>query len=314
MKHYLDIERIKPKYENAFEIGEDIIIEEKVDGSNSSIVYDSKTDSVLAFSRRQQLTETKTLNGFWEWVQRLPKTAIKIATNYGRYIIFGEWLVHNKISYPDNKYNNFYMFDVYDTTDECYLSYEQALAIYNGLEKALMKADERIYFVPVFYEGPFKGWDKTYEYIGRSDLGAAPCGEGIVVKSQERLTDKNNRIPFYIKIVSDHFSEVQKVKKVPTPEELEKKNALRNYAATVVTIRRCEKMLRRLVEDGIIPADWDEHNMGVIAKNIGRLMYEDCLKEEEDTVKAIENFGKICNSLTMEYVRTILNERNKVKD
>jgi hypothetical protein len=54
--------------------------------------------------------------------------------------------------------------------------------------------------------------------------------------------------------------------------------------------------------------------MGIIAKNINKLMYEDCVKEEPDTVNAIEGFGKICGSLTMEYVREILKERTEVKD
>lgn len=313
-KHYMDIERVKPAYENAFEIGEDIVVEEKLDGSNVAIAYDPIIDTVKAFSRRQELNETKTLNGFWEYVQRLPKQAIEIATSYGRYILFGEWIVRNKIHYPDSMLHTFYMFDVYDLIDECYLSFDDALAIYSGLARAAMQEGEQVYFVPVFYDGPFKGWNHLKEFIGRTDVGGEPCGEGIVIKSQERLQDTNSKRPIYLKLVSEQFAEVQKTKKPVSPEELEKKTALRNYAATVVTYRRCEKKLQNLIEDNIIPENWDEHNMGTIAKTLPKLMYDDCLKEEEDTVKAIEGFGKICQGLTMEYVRQILNKKNEVKD
>ena len=88
------------------------------------------------------------------------------------------------------------------------------------------------------------------------------------------------------------FAEAVKKSCDGTKDE-KKKEALRNYAATIVTKRRAEKLLQKMVEDQIIPENWDEHDMGTIAKNINRLMYNDCKKEEPETVMAIENFGKI---------------------
>lgn len=103
------------------------------------------------------------------------------------------------------------------------------------------------------------------------------------------------------------FSEVHKDHKKPIdPEELKKKEFLRNYTATIVTQRRTEKLLQKMIEDNIIPENWDEHDMGTIVKHINKLMYEDCKKEEPETVIAIEGFGKICGGLTMEYVRNML--------
>ena len=312
-KKYMNIERLKINYENCFDIGEEITISEKIDGSNASFSYDPETDSILAFSRRQPLNEINTLNGFWEWTQRLDKQAIIIATQGGRLVIFGEWLTKHSVSYPENRMKNFYMFDVWDTETEEYLPFEDVSAIYAGLSKAIEKNQEVIYMAPIFYQGPFNNWKEVYSFVGKTELEAAPCGEGIVVKSQERLKDNNSRRPIYLKIVSEQFAEVKKTKKPLDPEELKKKEALRNYASTVVTYRRAEKIIQKMIEDNIIPEDWDEKDMGVIAKNIGKLMYADCLKEEEDTVKAIENFGKICNGLTMEYVRKMLKERTEVK-
>lgn len=231
--------------------------------------------------------------------------------------IANNFIVHNckhTISYDDVFYKNFYLFDIWDTVEESWLPFEDVLAIFNGLAGPTMKAMETIYMAPIFYTGPFRGWDHVYSFIGQTNLNAQPCGEGVVVKSQERLKDNDSRRPIYLKLVAEKFSEVHKDHKKPIdPEELKKKEALRNYAATVVTRRRIEKLLEKLIEDQIIPCNWDETNMGTIAKNINRLAYEDCLKEEPETVQAIEGFGKICGGLTMEHVRQILKERTEVK-
>ena len=206
------------------------------------------------------------------------------------------------------------MFDVWDTVTEQYLPFEDVSAIYSGFAKAIEKDEEVIYLAPIFYIGPFKGWEHIYKMVGQTLLDAEPCGEGVVIKSQDRLDNKFSGTPAYVKIVSEKFSEIHKDYKKPVDlEELKKKEALRNYAATIVTKRRTEKLLQKMIEDQIIPEDWDGRSMGTIAKNINRLMYNDCKKEEPETVMAIENFGKICSGLTMEHVREILKERTEVK-
>lgn len=308
-KHYISIQRLKEQYSDCFSKGEEIVVEEKIDGSNASIMYDSATDQILAFSRRQQLSQTNTLNGFWEWAQRLPKQAVAIATNYGRYVLFGEWSSKHAVSYPEHFTNKFFMYDVWDTEDQCWLPFEDVLAIYNGLSSQVRSVMETIYFAPVFYTGPFMSWEHLYGMVGDSTLAASPCGEGIVIKSQDRLNDANSRKPSYLKIVSEKFSEVHQAKKPIDPEIVKKKEVLRNYAATIVTRRRIEKLLEKLIEDQIIPENWDSSHMAIIAKNINTLAYNDCLKEEPDVVQSIEGFGKFCGSLTMEHVKTILKER-----
>lgn len=47
-KRYVNIERVKEKYANKFVVGEPVIIQVKIDGSNSSIAYDKETDSLIA--------------------------------------------------------------------------------------------------------------------------------------------------------------------------------------------------------------------------------------------------------------------------
>lgn len=298
MKHYMDIERLKEKYTSCFTVGENITITEKVDGANASIKYNPETDEIEAFSRKNKLDGMNTLRGFWNFVMTLDKNAIKNITENGRYIIFGEWLVNHTIHYPDEVFNNFYMFDMYDTETENYLPWK---IVKKTADTLCLKT------VPLFYEGKFESWEKVQEYVGRTELNAEPSGEGIVIKSQDRLSDENNRIPIYVKIVAEKFSEVHKSKPhVVDPEKLAKAQAELEKAATVVTPRRFEKIIQKMIDEEIIPAEFDEHDFGTISKTIPRLMYEDCVKEEPETVYAIENFGKLCAKLSMQYVREMV--------
>lgn len=307
-KKYVDIERLKTSYSEAFEIGEEITLSENVDGANASFSYDPDAQSIVGFSRRQQLNEMNTLQGFWEYIQTMNPEDINQLTQGGRYIIFGEWLVKNKITYPADRYRKFYLFDVYDTLAEQYLPWCKVYGFYQALSRSY-----EIYIAPIFYEGPFKGWEHVQSYVGQTCLDATPCGAGVVIKSQDRLSNReNSRRPRYLKLVSEKFAEVQKTKKPVDLETLKEREVMRNLAATIVTERRIEKMLAGLRDDGIIPEDWGAHDMGIIAKNIVKRTYEDCMKEERDTAEMIPEFGKICASLTMEHVRHILAEKERI--
>jgi ATP-dependent RNA circularization protein (DNA/RNA ligase family) len=246
-KKYVDILRVKASFAEVF--SDDIItITEKVDGSNASIAYDAATDTVCTFSRRQPLDETRNLNGFYEWVMSIPKEIVINLTENGKYIIFGEWLVKNKIQYPDDKYKKFYLFDVYDTETECYTPYERVESVHNVLKGYGAQ------LAPLFYHGEWVSWDHVQNFVGKTELGATPCGEGVVIKSQTRLTDKyNSRRPKHLKVVSEHFAEVQKTKAPIDPEILKTREAQRELAATIVTRRRIEKGLEKIRDDGIIP-------------------------------------------------------------
>ena len=147
MKKYVDIERFKEKYDTVFSIGEQVTITEKVDGSNASFTYDPTTNTVLAFSRKNQLNEANNLNGFWNWAQQLDVAQIDLLTQHGRYVVFGEWLTKHTIKYPETRYKNFYMFDVWDTETEEYLPHEDTYAIFKGLENAASLTQQVIYFI-----------------------------------------------------------------------------------------------------------------------------------------------------------------------
>ena len=307
MKKYLDIERCKQKYAETFNVGEDIVIQEKIDGSNASIRYDEESGTLKAFSRRLELSADNTLNGFWDYVQTLNLDTFKEILG-SRYIVFGEWMgAKHAIKYPENVYGKFWMFDVWDTQTEQYLPYEETRSFYDKLI-ACGNEDNKFNFVPVFYIGKFESWEKTSELVGRTEVGAEPTGEGIVIKRQNCLDSKSSRLPFYVKIVSEQFSEVHKSKKQKAidPEAIAKKEANLALAATIVTPQRVQKMIYKFIEDGLLPQDWDEHNLKDISKILPNAIYKDCVKEENETVQQVEDFGKVAAKLSMSIVRDLI--------
>ena len=216
--------------------------------------------------------------------------------------IANNFIVHNckhTIRYPEDKMKQFYVFDVYDTETEQYMPWEftKQIAEFIGLKT-----------VPLFYDGPFTSWEDIYTLVGKTEMGGEPTGEGIVIKSQDRLDNKFSGTPEYVKIVAKEFSEVHQSKpqKEIDPEKLAAKQAAEDLAATIVTSRRVEKSIQKLIEDSIIPENWDEKDLGTIAKHLPRAVYNDCVKEEPETVDKIENFGKICGSLTMKLARELV--------
>lgn len=297
MKKYVDIERLKDKFAEAFKVGEHITITEKIDGANASITV-GEDGKLIAFSRRNELTPESNLQGFYEYVQSLDPTMISCVLST-RYIFFGEWLVKHTIKYPQEKMKQFYVFDVWDTEIEQYIPWEQTkqMAEFCGLK-----------MVPVFYDGPFTSWEHVYSFVGKTEMGGEPTGEGVVIKSQDRLDNKFSGTPAYVKIVAKEFSEVHQSKpqKDIDPAKIAARQAAEALAETIVTSRRVEKAIQKFVEDGIVPENWDEKDLGTIAKNLPRAIYNDCVKEEPETVAQIENFGKICGSLSMKLARGLI--------
>lgn len=297
-KSYMDINRFQTKYSDGFNVGDSIVIQEKIDGANASFIYDEEEDYIDCYSRKKTLDSDNTLNGFWNFVQTLDKDKYK---KYKNYRFFGEWLIKHKVVYPEDKQNKFYLFDIWDENNKKYLDWNSVCDIAKdiGLET-----------VPAFYEGLFISWEDCNKYVGKTKMGGE-YGEGIVVKSMTMLNNPNTKLPFYVKIVAENFSEVQKSKvhKVDL-EALQEKERLYNLAETIVTKNRIEKIIMKLVDNGDLRPDWDETDMKLIAKNLPKEVYGDCVKEEPEVVEEIgKTFGSIASKISMKYAREILANR-----
>nr|WP_051464596.1 RNA ligase family protein [Clostridium sp. 12(A)] len=294
----MDIERLKEKYADGFQVGDHIVVQEKIDGANFSFRYDEEKDSIKAFSRKRELEFGNNLRGAWEWSQKIDNTLVKNILG-NDLVLFGEWLVSHTIVYPDCRYQNAYFYDVWDSENGRYLSQVEVFDIVNKLG---------LTYVPVFYNGEFISWDHLREFVGRTGLGGSQ-GEGIVVKNMTRLNDPNTRLPFYTKIVGDYFSEKKSIKKFDD-SKLEQRSKNQELVNSVVTEARVRKLLHKMVDEDLIPINWDENNMAAIAKTIGKEVYSDCMKEEPDTVELVgKTFGKLASGTAMKIVKTMINSR-----
>ena len=302
-KKFMDISRIKEETEltvantNGFEVGDQIVIQEKVDGSNAGIAYDVETDKLVAYSRKNELRFDMTLNGFWNWVQELNVEPFK---KYPDYVFFGEWLVSHTIKYVADAYKKFYFYDVYDKKNECYLPQTEV--------KRLAEEMNFIY-VKTYYVGEFISWEHCKSFMGESDI-AVDVPEGVVVKNQSKLNDPNSRTPFVLKIVNDKFSEIKKDnhrQKVEDPQKLAAQEKARNIVEQIVTKNRVQKEIHKMIDEGILLEKIEPKDMRIVAQNLPKRIYEDCIKEENEMViEAGEFFGKMCGSATMNFAKEII--------
>ena len=299
-KKFMDIERLKINYSDGFQKDDIIQISEKIDGANAAIRYDFKTDSIIAQSRKHIISIDNNLRGFYQWSQTLDKKLVKSILG-DNLVLFGEWLAPHSVKYPEERYNHAYFYDIYDTEKELYLPQDKVKEIVDSLS---------LTYVPVFYEGEFISWEHCQSFVGRTNLGGE-YGEGIVCKNQTRLNDPNTRLPFYIKIVGDKFQEIkgQKHVKVVDSEKLKSMEEDKALAETIVTEARVVKLLNKFVDEGILPENWGAKEMPIVAKNLTKAVYDDCVKEEPDTVKQISNFGKVANGIAMQIARNIMKQR-----
>ena len=300
-KKFMDISRIKQDTEfmtsntNGFEVGDLIVIQEKVDGSNVSMVYDTETDRLMAFSRKKELSYNMTLNGFWNWVQTLD---VGLFRKYPDYVFFGEWLCSHLVKYIPEAYKKFYFYDVYDKKNECYLSQTEVKRL----------ADEIGFtYVKTHYVGEFISWEHCKSFMDKSDI-AIGMPEGIVVKNQSKLNYPNSRTPFVLKLVNKEFAEIQKSKiRVDDPVKVAEKNRVKMIVEQIVTRNRIQKELHKMIDEGVLPENLDASDMITIARTLPKRIYEDCIKEEKELVDACgEHFGKMCGQLSMVYARNII--------
>lgn len=299
-KSFMDIQRLKEGFADDFRPGDEIVIQEKFDGSNASFRYDVETGKLVAFSRRQTLNPLdNTLSGFYNYIQSLNADEFK---DYPDYVVFGEWSgARNAIIYYPECTKKWYVFDIYDVNEQVYLQQSEVkkFAEEHGLD-----------YINTYYVGPFISWDHVMSFMGTSAYG--DIQEGIIVKNQTKLNDPNTRLPFVVKIVGEKFHEIKKTnhaKKVVDPKKLQERAAAQELTESIVTRRRVEKELYKMRDDGIIPADWCEKDMKTVARELPSRIYQDCIKEEPETVTEIgQFFGKFCSSTAMKYARNILGD------
>lgn len=305
MKHYMDIENlraetidlgngmVRERNDQAFEEGDHINVTEKIDGSNASVALNPETGKLEAFSRKQALSPTSTLNGFYNYVQELdPKDFSE------NIIVFGEWTgARNKIVYDKAKTGKWYVFDIYDKKLGRY---------WKQYDVRKFCVDRKLNFVHLLYDGPFRGWNFLKEFCEKPSYGDVQ--EGIVVKNMKKLVDQKNKFPVYLKIVNTSFKEsMVKAPKEVDPEKEAGKALAAELASQIVTENRVSKMMLKLRDEGVLSDSLTPDDMKTIAKYLPARIYEDCVKEEPEIVERMGEFGgKAISALTMRIARTLV--------
>ena len=132
--------------------------------------------------------------------------------------------------------------------------------------------------------------------------------EGIVVKNQTKL-DADIRAPKYLKIVNDAFKEsmAKKEKKEVDPEVQKEMDNAKSLMASIVTEARVHKAILKLVDEGILPAELTPKCMGTVMKNLPAMIWNDVVKEENETVSAAGAYaGKFCSGLVAEHAKKLI--------
>lgn len=211
-KKYQHLERFGTPEVQDIEIGKCYVFP-KLDGTNAQLWWNG---GLQGGSRNRQLSVDNDNAGFYQWALQ-QKNIIEFMSKHSTIRLYGEWLVpHTLRTYVDDAWKDFYVFDVYDETNNRYMSYEEykeTLDEYN------------INYIPPLcvIKNPsddtlFKCLDKNF-YLIKDNEGT---GEGIVIKNYEYKNPYGRTV--WAKIVRNEFK--AKNQKVFGPSEIKEKSTV----------------------------------------------------------------------------------------
>lgn len=267
MKMYCKIKRPdNAKYQ--IEKGEKIVIQEKLDGSNTAIYNDN--GNIRYFSRSRELKGEDGLGGFKKWIQQKEN---KILDNLPvGYVLYGEWLEQGKINYnslaKQRKIEPYYAFDLAKKIEGRPTEDEDITRTFASIEEMKEIAEKiGLKTVPELKIMNFTNYEELkQEYVDnqKSALEGADCiREGIVIKT---LNGEKR-----IKIVGDNFQEVKSIKKTETKSPFA-------FLDKYITPARICKFLTVLGIENPKPEDYRE-----IFKNLD-IISQDILEEEKEQI------------------------------
>lgn len=165
-----------------------VVVQEKVDGANTSIWID---DGVIKCgSRTRELPDTESFNGFVEWVRNDVVIADYLRNN-PTHTLYGEWLVRHTIAYNETSYKKWYLYDILTEDGFMDLGVVVTIAKKYGFD-----------YPTIFAEGVLT-LDEIKSHVGKTTLGEH--GEGIVLKRFGFVNKFGDHC--YAKIVTEKFKE-----------------------------------------------------------------------------------------------------------
>jgi hypothetical protein len=286
---------------------------EKLDGANAQISWDEKNEEICFFSRNRllghitkesKLTECDEFRGFAKWVMEHFDALKSYFLSYPNVTLMGEWLVKHSISYGDEYWNNFYIFDIYNRATNTYIPYVLSGImpdVWNdlmSLQFTLIPCDDVLY-------NPTK--EMLQEYLKSPSMCKSAIREGIVIKNYSFI-NKYGRTP-YAKLLSTHFNEVktkkQAIQLAPDAIELA-------IVDKYCTYYRVEKLCNKIKTNDSI-----ELEMSHIPRVINTVWYDiitedmnDILKKFKDPTINFKVLKKLVFEKAKEYYITLLERNN----
>lgn len=287
MKMYCKIKRPDNTREQ-IEKGERIVIQEKIDGSNTTIY--NANGKLKYFSRSQELIGDDGLNGFVVYIKKYEKKILKILPN--GYAIFGEWLGQGKIQYnslaKQGKISPYYIFDIASKIIPKQIEDEDFER--NFIDIGMMKNFALLIglnTVPEIDIITFNNYDdiKT-KYVDNQKSMLTDCiREGVVIKT----LDGTKRI----KIVGDTFQEVKNLKNIKTESPYA-------FLDKYITPARIYKFLDKIGQIHSKPENYKE-----IFKQLD-VISEDIISEEKEEI--IKDVIKIIKKQSVNNIKEYLKQ------
>lgn len=190
-KHYGKIKRLGSEEVEGILNGT-CVIQEKVDGANTSIWLDTEGNFKMG-SRTRILKDDEEFNGFVPYVKSHIGVHNLLAAR-PNFRLFGEWLVRHTIRYKETAYKKFYLFDIWDDEHQCYVSPDE---VRNWAEVF------QIDIVPQYDVVQKPTIEYLQEFVGKTQFGDR--GEGIVIKNYKYINSFGDLT--FAKLVEHSFLE-----------------------------------------------------------------------------------------------------------
>lgn len=186
-------------YKSVFQEGDQVIITEKIHGSNARYTY--RDGHMYAGSRR--LWKKETSKNIWRRVLELNSNIEAWCREFPEYTLFGE-VVPTQGGYDYGATSDqpkFFMFDI-RTPDGQWLQHHEAIS---------MLKSYAILTVPFLYEGAFSEKNVAAWVDGPTFAGGRHIREGIVIKATPERDDVYHLGRAQLKLVSNLFLDKEKV-------------------------------------------------------------------------------------------------------
>ena len=247
---YIHLERSTRNEVQGF-ISKSVLIQPKMDGSNSSIWVDDE-GKIACGSRTREISIEKDNAGFAYYITNSNDTEINALKDWlldnPSYIIYGEWLGGvdgRKFVGSIKQYieGGFFIFDVFDTDSGEYIDYD---VWYPVVSKIYHRC------VPIIARIDNMTWDDVDKYVDSCifNLPSGIIGEGIVIKTYPVLRDPWGN-PQVAKIVRDEWHHNKTTKKTNVNQNDTEKEFVDKFCTPAFVEKEVNKVLIALDMDEI---------------------------------------------------------------